>query len=623
MAAITLVKSTNDITLVTGAAGPRGAGFSTGGTTGQILAKASATDYDTEWISFGSINQRYTVDDTGATDVSSTLQTAITAIAALGDTIYLDEGIYNCGSATLTIPDDARVVFLPNTELRRTAAPGSAAPLVALGDDVSLVGGKYTTTETTAVSSSENCAISAKSKTGVDVRDALIEGKFNIGIKFEACTNSTATRCNVYGVKNRGLYAYLTCDNIDWDNCFVSGYELGTSTNYTNYCINTNPGGSTNTINNIRIHGCDAVGADTYGISIGDETYDYQVESCTAVDCSSYGFLVHESNSGTPGRGRLTGCHAEANSHGYYILDATDLILSHCYAYNNTSRGCFVSGSVLVSVNNCHFKDNTSDGLFINNSAGNTADENLISSNIAEGNGGYGINIDTGVTGTRLNGNLLTNNTSGTLNDSGTNTVIENGAAMPVADFTTDNAIVTADGTGRDVQDTGVTIDDSDNLTTTGIVRADGGIASGGALPDNYFADFQETADELMTFRIQNTTTASGKGARLIMKASSGQYSLIQYNASSYHLSTVPLLFQCNGTGNYIQFFAGSTEVVRMRETYLDIKLPAQFPTYTVATLPTATAAQMIYVSDETGGAVMAFADGTNWRRVTDRAVVS
>lgn len=31
----------------------------------------------------------------------------------------------------------------------------------------------------------------------------------------------------------------------------------------------------------------------------------------------------------------------------------------------------------------------------------------------------------------------------------------------------------------------------------------------------------------------------------------------------------------------------------------------------------------MIYVSDETGGAVPCFSDGTNWRRVTDRAVAS
>jgi hypothetical protein len=48
-------------------------------------------------------------------------------------------------------------------------------------------------------------------------------------------------------------------------------------------------------------------------------------------------------------------------------------------------------------------------------------------------------------------------------------------------------------------------------------------------------------------------------------------------------------------------------------------------PSYTVSTLPSAStfAAGMIYVSNESGGAVLAFSDGTNWRRVTDRAVVS
>lgn len=48
------------------------------------------------------------------------------------------------------------------------------------------------------------------------------------------------------------------------------------------------------------------------------------------------------------------------------------------------------------------------------------------------------------------------------------------------------------------------------------------------------------------------------------------------------------------------------------------------FRSFTVATLPSAsTAGGFIFVSDETGGAVMAFSDGTNWRRVTDRAIVS
>ena len=45
---------------------------------------------------------------------------------------------------------------------------------------------------------------------------------------------------------------------------------------------------------------------------------------------------------------------------------------------------------------------------------------------------------------------------------------------------------------------------------------------------------------------------------------------------------------------------------------------------FLVASLPSsAQPGQMIYVSDETGGSVMAFSDGTNWRRITDRTIVS
>ena len=47
-------------------------------------------------------------------------------------------------------------------------------------------------------------------------------------------------------------------------------------------------------------------------------------------------------------------------------------------------------------------------------------------------------------------------------------------------------------------------------------------------------------------------------------------------------------------------------------------------PSYTVSTLPsTNPAGGMLFVTDETGGSVPAFSDGTNWRRVTDRAIVS
>jgi hypothetical protein len=54
-------------------------------------------------------------------------------------------------------------------------------------------------------------------------------------------------------------------------------------------------------------------------------------------------------------------------------------------------------------------------------------------------------------------------------------------------------------------------------------------------------------------------------------------------------------------------------------------QLPPVLPTYNVAALPSAAtyARGLIYVNDDSTGAVIAFSDGTDWRRVTDRNIVS
>lgn len=53
--------------------------------------------------------------------------------------------------------------------------------------------------------------------------------------------------------------------------------------------------------------------------------------------------------------------------------------------------------------------------------------------------------------------------------------------------------------------------------------------------------------------------------------------------------------------------------------------LPVKMPVYTVATAPSAATFKdcWISVSDESGGYVAAFSDGTDWRRCTDRAIIS
>jgi hypothetical protein len=61
---------------------------------------------------------------------------------------------------------------------------------------------------------------------------------------------------------------------------------------------------------------------------------------------------------------------------------------------------------------------------------------------------------------------------------------------------------------------------------------------------------------------------------------------------------------------------------VKLNESLLGQQV--QLIGYTVSALPDAsTAGGMIFVTDETGGAVPAFSDGSNWRRITDRVIVS
>lgn len=68
-----------------------------------------------------------------------------------------------------------------------------------------------------------------------------------------------------------------------------------------------------------------------------------------------------------------------------------------------------------------------------------------------------------------------------------------------------------------------------------------------------------------------------------------------------------------------------------IKQVYENITGVNEAKAFTVATLPDPAnydpgvrgKAAYVFVSDESGGATLAFCDGTNWRRVQDRAIVS
>lgn len=70
--------------------------------------------------------------------------------------------------------------------------------------------------------------------------------------------------------------------------------------------------------------------------------------------------------------------------------------------------------------------------------------------------------------------------------------------------------------------------------------------------------------------------------------------------------------------------FANGNATITHSSGKIAVDVPWQLRSYTVGTVPAASlgAGSMIYVSNESGGAVTAVSDGTNWRRVPDNAVI-
>lgn len=85
------------------------------------------------------------------------------------------------------------------------------------------------------------------------------------------------------------------------------------------------------------------------------------------------------------------------------------------------------------------------------------------------------------------------------------------------------------------------------------------------------------------------------------------------------------LIYQA--AGGLVHYAGGvSTEGLSATDSLVRLGLPLKLKSYTVATVPSASAAgagASIYVVDESGGAQGAKSDGTSWRRDSDRAVIS
>ena len=144
-------------------------------------------------------------------------------------------------------------------------------------------------------------------------------------------------------------------------------------------------------------------------------------------------------------------------------------------------------------------------------------------------------------------------------------------------------------------------------------LRNDGGdrprinLLDTGGFGEGYLDFYTYSGQTIPTCRWRGVDTGSFTGAHVFLTATGGA-------------ANTPLLERLRIAADGKVSIGAITAVCA-----LDVDGPVRVKSYAKASLPSAAAGagQIIYVSDEAGGAVLAFSDGANWRRVTDRAVVS
>ncbi|MVT69942.1 hypothetical protein GPL21_33175 [Bradyrhizobium pachyrhizi] len=263
----------------------------------------------------------YSVDKTGATDCSSALQAAITALAAAGAIIYL-AGTFNVGSAQITVPDNASVVCGRGTIIRRTAEPtyssysSSAGAMISLGNNVHWSGGKL-----------DNNVVVAQSATSFTI--AVTSSKvFNVG---------------------SGLS--FTAGN------FIRGYSRSNPANHFEGTVNSYSGTSLDVNVTFAVPGSPTAtdwnfnfGAIWHSPMVMQNVSGCLVEGVWTTGNWYVGIICSAWNPSTGGsavttRITIKDCYAQSiQNRGFYLYGTcSDILFENCYVYggNGTTDYCF------------------------------------------------------------------------------------------------------------------------------------------------------------------------------------------------------------------------------------------------------------------------------------------
>lgn len=193
-----------------------------------------------------------------------------------------------------------------------------------------------------------------------------------------------------------------------------------------------------------------------------------------------------------------------------------------------------------------------------------------------------------------------------------------------------------------------------DNVTVNTVVNSEQSSIDTGYTANDMTKVFSKKGQEFTIANAYTLPTADGTAGQVIKTDGSGTLSFtdaggvggsttqVQYNKSGVLSGDADFTFDDStntlqvtnldvmGSFSHVEDYGSITQAANIVVDYgvvtADDRQPTSHDSYTVAeagALTYVNPGDMIFVSDETGGATMAFYDGTDWRRIQDRAVIS
>ena len=297
-------------------------------------------------------------DATGVTNVTAKIQAFWNACANLksGLTAAMPDGIYNCGTDTLVVPDGLNISHDKDTVYLRTGV--ASGYLIEVGSNCTWKGGilRRPATVVDAIINDDS-SIRAFEEVNAKICDVRVEGAFYLGPQLARCTSSKIIGGSSKGMVSRGVYIYLANTDCHIENFTANCYRLGTTTRLTSY------GGQIFSASDGVNDGCSitksrAFGATGQGFSAGDLTKNCSIEGNAITDIGAYGIYVTEANGNRASDVTVRGNDvSNCDIYGFYALGCDD-----CLFEDNTSDGA-VSAVRSLNNNNLRVRDIQASGF--------------------------------------------------------------------------------------------------------------------------------------------------------------------------------------------------------------------------------------------------------------------